>query len=677
MVPSDEKQSVCRKRNLWNDAPPLSLQNESGAWRSSIGIVIGLVVLVVAALWPVTLCQFVNFDDDFYITGNPLVRSGFHLNTIAWAFTHTAMGLYHPLTILSLAIDTQGETWFGHGLLPEPFHLENLLFHAINTVVLYLVMWRMTSCRWRSALAVALWAVHPLRVESVAWVVERKDELAGMFGFAAIGAYVAYARRGRLSWYLLVLGLLTLSLLAKPMMAALPISLLLLDFWPLRRIGNDEDIDGPVHDGPIARLVWLIAEKVPMLMIVLCDVHIGDVLRGMEPGESAAGSVTRLTGGQITYAITNGLAVLPVYLQKMADFRRLTVFYPRHPWPMWNTVLGAGVLAAVTIAALGQYRRRPWLAVGWLWFLVMLLPTLVVVVGLEFAMADRYTNAPSIGLAVMAAWSIPDRWGSGRARWHLLGWIALVLLQFSIFTWIQCTYWTTSQRLWSHCIDAVGDNWMAEGNMAADLDSQGRGSEAMQHFRRAVELNDKFVGGHMSLGKVEHKFHLVDQAAAQFRRVTELAPGDADGWYRLGFEYADPSSTDSWIALGRPQTNSTQKLYRLALPAFDRASVLSPNNADVAFARAETLLALQRTDDAIASYRQAIADDPKFAKAHNQLGVALALSSRYAQAADEFRAAIRIVPKYKEAVANLADAREHLAAATTHPTSTRPTVLPP
>ena len=653
--------SGARARSIWKSAAPLAGPADAGPWRAPVGISIGLALLVMAAFWPVTNCGFLNFDDDFYITGNPLVKSGFHWSTIKWAFGHTAMGLYHPLTILSLALDAQRESWLRHGLTPEAFHIENLGLHAANTIILFLVMWRMTSSQWRSALAVGLWAVHPLRVESVAWIVERKDELAGLFGFLAIGAYVAYARRGGAWRYATVLVLLTLSLLAKPMMATLPAGLLLLDLWPMKRLGA-------VNKGQAAlgRLAWLAAEKLPMLLIVAFDVHVGDVLRTLEPGESQGTAFAGMNGVRLGQFISNSLAVLPVYLQKMADFSRLTVFYPKHAWALWQVGLGACVLVAVTAAAVWQW-RRPWLGVGWLWFLIMLAPSMAAVMGLEFSMADRYTYAPSIGLAIMAAWSVPAGWITGRWRWHVAGLFVCVLLQLSICTWVQCTYWTSSVRLWKRCLDTAGDNWLADGNMAAALDSEGRGWDAMDYYKRAVKANERFVGGHLNLGRVQSKLRYVDQAAGQFRRVTELDPLSPDGWYWLGFNYADPSTAKAWQNLGEAGTDTLEKLYRLALPNFDRAIILSPDNVDVAFARAETLLALHRPGEAIQAYRRAIADAPGFAKGHNNLGVALALSGKYQEAADEFRAALRIAPKYPEAMENLRDAMGHLAGAATRP----------
>ncbi len=435
-------------------------------------LAVGLAAIVSLAFARTVFCDFVNYDDDVYVTANPLVREGLTARGMCCAFTAFRGELWVPLTWLSLMADRE---LFGSG--PQAFHLVNLSLHACNAALLFLVLRTATGSTWRSWLAALLWAVHPLRVESVAWVAERKDVLSMFFALLALLAYVRNAARRSAGGYMLVLVLFSMSLLAKPALVTLPVLMLLMDYWPLGRFGNL----------PASR-AHLLREKVP-LIVVAAIASVVAIIAVASGGMAAVEQVplpSRLANAAVSYAR---------YLWKTVWFGELAVFYP-YPsrWPAWQVVGAVVLLIAATTAAFWQRRRRPWLWVGWLWFIIAMLPMIGVVQAGDQAMADRYSYVPAIGLAILVAWSIPQCSARRRsACWGVgIGATLLAVAVLVICSWRQIACWLNSVVLWEQALRVTQDNWVAHNNLGAAYQQihprdPAAACAALYHYRRTVE----------------------------------------------------------------------------------------------------------------------------------------------------------------------------------------------
>ncbi len=458
----------------------------------------GLLVLITALVyWPVTGFDFTNYDDPDYITYNPVVQQGVTGPMIEWAFTTDHASNWHPLTWISHALDCEI-----YGLKPGGHHLTNLLFHLANTVLLFWLLEGLTGAMWRSALVAALFAWHPLHVESVAWVSERKDVLCTFFWLLTLAAYGKYAKGSRKNganpwiWYGLALVFYALGLLSKPMVVTLPFVLLLLDYWPLKRIAECggqcpfpmRSAESETQEGKIA--VWrLVAEKVPFF-----------VLSGLECvatfwAQKSGNSVVTAAAFPVSDRIANALVAYVLYLWKTVCPVDLAVPYPfSHEWTFAQAA-GAGLLlAAITAAVLWRARMQPHLAVGWFWFLGTLVPVIgLVQVGMQF-MADRYTYIPLIGVFIAVAWSIPAAWTilprPGRVFATATGAILVTLL---LVTRVQLFYWQNSVTLFTHTVAVTRDNILAEYNLGEALVRADASEEAEKHYLKALAIKPNRV----------------------------------------------------------------------------------------------------------------------------------------------------------------------------------------
>jgi tetratricopeptide (TPR) repeat protein len=580
---------------------------------------------------------FLNYDDQLYVYTNTHVRGGLTRENAAWAFTTFETGNWHPLTWLSLQLDA---TLFGADRAAG-FHLTNVLLHAANAVLLFLALRGMTDALWRSALSAALFALHPLRVESVAWVAERKDVLCALFWMLALCAYAGYARRPGLGRYALVLAALLLGLLAKPMLVTLPFVLLLLDYWPLRRTAPGGAPAGAPSAGgrPAARR--LILEKVPLLIPVFAAC--GVALVAQARGEA----LITLEEVPLPDRVAGALVAYVAYLWQTVWPANLAPFYPhRHIGLLSPEAAGcAALLAFVTALCLRAARRLPYLPVGWLWYLGTLVPVIgLVQVGLQ-ARADRYTYLPSVGLFLIVAWGGADLLGRlgvpARARGALA---AAALLAGAGCTWAQLGYWSDNVTLWQHTLEATGpDNSVAqEGLGIALLDGKPPDpARALPHLRRGIELHPDDPPALLALGRALVELGQCGEALSPLSRVVARKPRDAMANY--------------WYAAALTGVGRTDE----ALHAFTAAGP-DDGGFQARLWLGQRLLVRQQAAAARQQFEAAVGINPASDQAHLYLGLSLAWEGRFDDAARSDREALRLNPSDPAAYGQLGTALLHL-----------------
>lgn len=527
---------------------------------------------------------FINYDDPQYVTDNPAVQSGLSGAGLAWALSASVFS-WHPLTWLSHMLDWQlyGDQAAGH-------HLTSVLLHAANAVLVWLLMRRLGAGTWWSAFAAAVFAWHPLRVESVTWISERKDVLSGCFFLLAIIAYTVFVERraqGRRASpaYGALLACFVAGLMSKPMVVTLPVVLLLLEAWPLRRLGSP------------ATLRPVLLEKAPLFLLSIVDA-VATVLTQQNSGAFMLDLPFAARAG-------NALVALPRYLAKVVWPGDLIVCYA-HPghWP-WPAVAGAGLFTlAATVYAWRERGRWPWLIIGWAWFLVVLLPTLgLLQVGFQ-SMADRYTYLPVLGIGMAVAWGgaawVGDRRGR---RLAALGAGGAILAGCVGCTWHQQSVWRDSVALFQHAVDVSPNNAVAHGFLASALFAQGRVEDAAAHAERAIALDPRATTARLTLADVRERQGRTDEAEALVQAVAALRPDDLNVRCQLGLLE---------LSLGRPD-----EARALMVPALEASEALRQRTLELA-ARA-----LQHGDRYVAQfhYEAVLAADPASAEAHAGLGV--------------------------------------------------------
>jgi tetratricopeptide (TPR) repeat protein len=542
-------------------------------------------VLLVAAIWivyfPVLQFDFVNFDDDEYVVYNTHVHDGLTLDSVEWAFTTLYCGYWQPLTWLSFMID---HAIFG--LNPHGFHFTNVLLHSVNAVLVFHVFRRLTDRRWESAFVAAMFAIHPLHVESVAWVVERKDVLSTMFWLLTMAGYLRYTRHPRPSRYLLALSAFALGLMAKPMLVTLPGVLLLLDYWPLSRLTTR---------------AWL--EKIPMVVLAVVFGVVTLV------AQHDAGAVMPL--GRISWDDRLGNAVVAYvsYIAKMFWPAGLAIFYPhpRDTLPAWQVAGSAILLATATAVVIRFARSRRYLLVGWLWYLGTMLPVIGITQAGSQAMADRFAYVPLIGIYLLVACALSDMSAGWRHQRMLVG-VSAIALQVALMrcTAVQVTYWRDSVTVFERAIRVTTDNYLAHTNLAAALINQGKTDEAVMHLHKALEIHPRFAVAHRLMGTVLMERGEFGRATAHFSQAVGMQDTLAEVIRRKG---------NDAVRAGRPA--EAVRFYEEALEI----------NADFAEAHrdlADVLVSQGRVDEAVEHYTRAVAINPNLPEIRRKLQDAIA-----------------------------------------------------
>jgi len=621
---------------------------------------IALILIIITAIsyWQVKDNDFISFDDPYYVTQNPQVQKGLTIDGALWAFTSIHAFNWHPLTSLSHMMDVQL-----FGLKPGGHHLTSLIFHIANTLLLFMVLTRMTGAIWQSALVAVLFACHPLHVESVAWISERKDILSTFFLLLTIFFYIRYVENPKIGQYLLVVLFFAFGLMAKQMLVTLPFVLLLLDYWPLNRldpkkfkninhtaIQNIEKHTGKkqktkkvsvkntvkTQKNLKAASQWslvfpLLKEKIPLFILAAAASIVVFLV------QHKTGIVKSAAEYSLQSRIENALVSYVLYMSKMIWPVHLAVFYPHSgdTLVLWQVLGALLLLSCITIIVL-VIVKKPYLTVGWLWYLGTLVPVIgLVQVGLQ-SMADRYTYVPLIGLFIMIAWGVHDISKGWKNQKIILGIFAGILLfALSVCTWVQVKYWRNSETLFEYALKVTKNNWFAHYSLAKTSQKKGNIDEAIQHYQDALRIMpiDQWI--HKDYGLLLAAQGNIGEAISHFQTALQLDPSDAKARefleMNLGF---------------RGNIKDAISHYRNALR-------LNPSDPYIHYLLGEALAKQGNFDESLTHLKEALRIKPNFAEAHNGIGIVFASRGNLPDAIFHFHEALKIKPNYRDARDNL------------------------
>ena len=571
-----------------------------------------LILSTLLVFWQVRNFDFVNYDDKVYVSENPHVLNGLNRSGIVWAFTRSYLGYWQPLTWLSLMANTQ---LFGPG--PGWFHLVNVFLHLANTLLLFAVLRKMTAAIWPSAFVAALFALHPMHVESVAWISERKDVLSTLFWFLTMFAYVRYVEKPSIGRYITAIIFFALGLMSKPMLVTLPFVLLLLDYWPLSRVLNSK-----------FSILNSIVEKVPFFILA-----------------AVSGVVTFLTqkAGSIIYDTAtipltdragNAFLSYARYMGKLFVPRNLAVFYPfdAGSFVFWQVMMSILLLIVISVLVVYFGRYKKYLPVGWFWFIGTLFPVIGFVMFTESSYADRFTYIPYIGLFIMLAWGLPELLSGWPYRKIVLGVAAsMTLTALGVLAYRQVGVWNNSITLFSHALEVTQNNAVVHNYLGNSYFDFKRYQDAMKSCKQAVDLMPDYAEAHYNLGNAYSKLGRYQDAARAYKQAVKIKPDYVEAYNNLAVAY---------VNLGRLQD---------AVESCRQAVKIRPDFADAYNNLGNACLSIGRWQDAIENYKQAIRIKPNWAEAHYNLGAAYSKIGSFQDALEAYKRAIRINPALAEA----------------------------
>jgi Flp pilus assembly protein TadD len=577
----------------------------SGANRGQIIAIYLFLSLISLAVFSQTVrYNFVNFDDDLYVYDAKAIKAGLTIEGIAAAFTKPHARNWHPLTTISHMLDYQL-----YGLKAGGHHATNTLLHTFAVLLLFRVLQQITGSIWKSALVAALFAIHPLHVESVAWVSERKDVLSAVCFFLMLSAYARYARAPSTGRYLLVAVLFAAGLMSKAMLITVPVILLLLDYWPLQRTAcrktksRARAVVTRSQSLPVSRLIL---EKLPLLAL-----SAGACVVTFAVQKRAVGAIPPLP---LSWRVENAIVSYLIYIWQTLWPTRLAAFYP-HPndtLPLWEVILATGLLVVITVTAVVFRTKRPYLFMGWLWYVVMLVPVIGLVQVGEQGHADRYTYLPHVGLFLLMVWGVADVIQPHRSMWRVAAVTApAVIVALAATAYIQTSYWRNSETLWTHALAATSDNDFAHNNLGYLYSESGQLDKAISHFEAAAAIRHDKTNKHYNVGSAFVEMNLADALAQK---------GESDE----------------------------------AMVHYEQAIRLEPNYADAYYNRGNLLLAKGQIDDAIADWENTLQLQPNDADAHTCLGNALLRKGSLNEAIRHYETALALAPDDPHSRNNLA-----------------------
>ena len=598
-------------------------------------ICLTLALATIAVYWQVRHYEFIDFDDDEYITDTNPVKAGLTHEGFVWAFTKSHSNNWHPLTWLSHMLDCQL-----FGLDSGAHHLTNVIFHVANAILLFLVITRMTGNLWPSAFVAAAFALHPIHVESVAWASERKDVLSTFFWLLTTWAYLRYVQHPAITRYVLIIIFFVLGLLAKQMLVTLPFVLLLLDYWPLGRFILEEksvcDSKQTVIAVSIKRCVL---EKLPLFILSV----IASLIVFLT--QHSTGIMKSIIQYSLICRIENALVAYVEYIGKMLWPFHLAIFYP-HPGnklPIWQTAGALLLLLSITVGVIWKLRQRPYLAVGWFWYLGTLFPVIGLIQVGNQALADRYTYIPFTGLFIIIAWGIPDLLGRLFYRKFIISLSATVLLfSLSLLTYAQVRYWRSSLTLHKRAIQAVPNNWLAHYAVANIFHQAGDLNTAIKHYSEALRIEPEYIPGHINMGVALVEQDKLDRAIIHFAEVLRHKPDQFEVRFNLGTILAK------------------QGKFPQAIPHLIEALKIKPDSYEVHHALGAIFFQQGRLKEGIEQYTEVLRIQPysskvrdELAVAHNRFGIELARQAKLDEAITHFTKALEVKPDLADAHSNL------------------------
>lgn len=575
-------------------------EKKSHKVRLDILVCLFLVIAILVVYWQVRNHTFVNFDDGSYILNNPHIRDGLNLEGIAWAFSFPGFDYWHPLTWLSHMLDCHL-----YGLKAGMHHQISVILHILNSMLLFLVFKKMTGAIWRSALVAGLFAIHPMNVESVAWLAERKNILSTFFWLLTMLTYIYYSKGPSVPRYLVILFVYTLGLMSKPMLVTLPFVLLLLDYWPLCRINlahsgsnNQKTPKSNNTDFQRSLTLHLVLEKIPLIILSVVAIFLSSL------AVQRLGIVISTASVPMKLRIKNALVSYVSYIIKMIWPHNLAVYYPYpQTLPLWQVSGAVLMLICISFLVFREIKSKPYLAVGWLWYIGTLLPVIgLVQAGLWPAIADRFAYVPFIGLFFIITWGVPDL----VVQWHykeikLAAIAAAVFAILSAITYLQVGYWRNSITLFKHALDITYNNHIAHHKLGEALQLQNKTVAAAKHYSEALRIKPDFFETHLNLGIILRDEGKLNESIDYFSKALRLKSDRVEPYFELGI----------------------------------------------------TLEKQGNFDAAIRNYLEALRIKPDYAKAHNNLGIILASEKKDKEAIFHLYEAIRIDSNYSDAYYNL------------------------
>jgi len=657
-------------------------------------VILALVIMNLVIYWQVRNFNFINYDDNLYVTQNPKIQSGVTCQSVMYAFTDIHTGNWHPLTMFSHTLDWQlfGEKAGGH-------HWTNLIIHIFNTILLFLLLNTMTGSIWRSAMVASLFAIHPINVESVAWVAERKNLLSTFFCFLTMLFYVWYVLKPGWKRYLPVFLCFALGLMSKSMLVTLPFVLLLIDYWPLNRtvIGAQKDHQAallPSFRGGAGKvkLSFLIWEKIPLF--VLTAVIIGVTLYT----QKMVGAMMTVDSLPLANRISNAILSYGLYIKKMLWPLDLSVFYPRYNVEIWKILIVSSSLIILSIEMFRYYRKYPYLPVGWLWFLGTLMPVIgLVQVGAQ-SMADRYAYVPYIGLFILLVWFVSDIAKRNKYRRIFVAFTSLLLIiALTAVSWQRCQLWGDQFALWDDVLkkhkvafayNFRGLAYAAQGlhhmalkdydnaiamdkkfseafnNRAIAYNITGERTKALNDYHKAVNLNPKFADAYYNRGLLQLEMNHLDMAIADFTTAIGINPDMADYFNYRGVAFRSKGEYEKSFAdfnqalkrnpnfaeayFNRGLIYHIHKQHIPAIVNFSEALKIKPAYVDARFSRGLSFASLGKFDQAVKDFNNVLKVDSKYIPALENLGIALKKLKRYEESSAQFKKVLLIKPDDRE-----------------------------
>lgn len=625
-----------------------------------------LTFAILLVYWQVQYHDFLYFDDETYVTENRYVQEG-SWDSIVWAFTDIKSANWHPVTWLSHILDH-----YLFGLNPKGHHLTNLFFHITNTLLLFFLFTHMTGSVARSGFVAALFALHPLHVESVAWVAERKDVLSTFFWFLTFLGYIYYVKQRNIKRYIFVLVLFSIGLMSKSMLVTLPFVLLLIDYWPLNRLETNAFSNlsssgkqrerASYNAKPILNLVY---EKVPLFIISIFFSGITYF------AQDRGGAMGTLEVFPLKARIANALLAYGGYIKKMIWPYHLAPFYP-YPksFSALEVISVILLLLVISYLCLKKSRLYPYLIVGWLWFLGTLVPVIgFVQVGFQ-AMADRYTYIPLVGLFIIIAWGVPELLKRLEFQRKLLSIIApMILMLLMVLTWFQVKYWTNTVTLFEHILKVTKDNQFAHTNLGHVFSKRKNFERAIQHYASALSINPRTYGVKTALGRILAETGKFDEALSHLSEAMRIAPKDVQTHYAFGVYYTrkgliddaleaysealkiNPEYAQAMNDIGNILKN--RGLLDQAIEKYREAAKIQPFNSVIRNNLGLAYMENGELDQAIFEFEEAIAKEPESVDAHNNLGSAYYYKGLSDEAISEFKKVLELVPNDKFAYLSL------------------------